>query len=346
MKWDGVRAVVYIEGGRPRALSRNEIDMSVAYPELREMAATLGARPVVLDGEIVAFDPRGRPSFERLQPRMHVTSATQARRLASSTPVTFMAFDVLHLDGRSTLGLPYAERRRLLESLQLEGPSWRTPPAWFGDGAMVLGAAREQGLEGVVAKRRQSPYRPGRRAEDWLKVKHLRTQEVVVGGWKPGTGRREGTIGSLLLGLPGGEGLSYVGKVGTGFTDRALDDLAATLLGLRRDESPFSGTVPRAEARDARLGRAGRRGGGAVRRVDPGRTAAAPGLARAAARQGRAGRRPGELSRAPCPADGAVRSVTRPRPPRGRRGPAGAPPTPPRISSWCYAAASPGPHPA
>ena len=251
MKWDGVRAIVYIEGGRPRALSRNEIDMSVAYPELREMATTLGSRPVVLDGEIVALDARGRPSFERLQPRMHVTSATQARRLASSTPVTFLAFDVLHLDGRSTLGLPYAERRRLLESLQLEGPSWRTPPAWFGDGAMVLEAAREQGLEGVVAKRRQSPYRPGRRAEDWLKVKHLRTQEVVVGGWKPGTGRREGTIGSLLLGLPGREGLSYVGKVGPGCTDRALDDLAATLRGLRRDESPFSGTVPRAEARDA-----------------------------------------------------------------------------------------------
>ena len=223
------------------------------------MAASLGARPVVLDGEIVALDARGRPSFERLQPRMHVTSATQVRRLASSTPVTFMAFDVLHLDGRSTTGLPYAERRRLLESLQLQGRSWRTPPAWFGGGAMVLEAAREQGLEGVVAKRlRLAATAPAGAAEDWLKVKHLRTQEVVVGGWKPGSGRREGTIGSLLLGVPGAEGLDYAGKVGTGFTDRALDDLGTRLRALDRAGVAVRRTACRVpDARDGALGRAG-----------------------------------------------------------------------------------------
>ena len=157
MKWDGVRAVVYVDGGRARAMSRNDIDMTAAYPELREMAASLGSRPVVLDGEIVALDARGRPSFERLQPRMHVGNATQIRRLAASTPVTFMAFDVLHLDGRPTIGPALHRAARLLESLQLQGRSWQTPPAWFGGGAMVLEAAREQGLEGVVAKRLDSP---------------------------------------------------------------------------------------------------------------------------------------------------------------------------------------------
>jgi bifunctional non-homologous end joining protein LigD len=116
---------------------------------------------------------------------------------------------------------------------------------------VVLEAAREQGLEGVVAKRRQSRYHPGRRSDEWLKVKHLQTQEVVIGGWKPGTGRREGMIGSLLLGLPGEQGLRYVGKVGTGFTEQALVDLGADLRGLEQQASPFSGTVPRADARDA-----------------------------------------------------------------------------------------------
>jgi bifunctional non-homologous end joining protein LigD len=252
MKWDGVRAVVYVEGGRPRVLSRNDIDVTASYPELRDLAASLGSRPVVLDGEIVALDAHGRPSFARLQPRMHVTNAAQIRRLSSSTPVTFMAFDVLHLDGRSTITLPYEERRRLLESLHLHGRSWQTPPTWYGGGAVVLEAAGEQGLEGVVAKRRQSLYHPGRRSDDWLKVKHLQTQEVVIGGWKPGTGRREGMIGSLLLGIPGEQGLRYVGKVGTGFTERALVDLAADLRDLEQQASPFSGTVPRADARDAR----------------------------------------------------------------------------------------------
>jgi bifunctional non-homologous end joining protein LigD len=252
MKWDGVRAVVYVDGGRPKALSRNDIDLTKTYPELRAMAEELGSRQVVLDGELVALDDAGRPSFERLQPRMHVGSEAQIRRLMRSVPVSYFVFDVLHLDGRSRLDLPYEERRGLLESLELDGPSWRTPPAWFGDGAAVLGAAGEQGLEGVVAKRRDSVYRPGRRAETWVKVKNLRTQEVVIGGWKPGEGRRVGTIGSLLLGIPRGEaGLVYAGKVGTGFTDSALRDLQRQLGPLEVSDSPFVGRVPAADARAA-----------------------------------------------------------------------------------------------
>jgi bifunctional non-homologous end joining protein LigD len=251
MKWDGVRAVVHVDGGRPRALSRNDNDMTASYPELRDLAESLGSLQVVLDGEIVALDRQGRPSFAALQPRMHVTDPAQIRRLQASTPVTFMAFDLLHLDGHSTLSLPYEDRRRLLESLELQGPSWRTPPAWYSDGASVLAAAGEQGLEGIVAKRRDSPYLPGRRSESWVKVKHLRTQEVVIGGWKPGSGRRGGVLGSILLGIPTEQGLHYVGKVGTGFTDEALVELTRRLTALERADSPFVDRVPTVDARDA-----------------------------------------------------------------------------------------------
>jgi bifunctional non-homologous end joining protein LigD len=250
-KWDGVRAVVYVEGGRPRVLSRNDRDVTASYPELRELAAGLGARQAVLDGEIVAMDEGGRPSFSALQARMHVTNAAQVKRLTTATPITYLVFDVLHLDGRSLLDLPYAERRDLLESLALSGRSWQTPPWFRGGGAAVLAASKEQGLEGVVAKRLDSHYFPGRRSDCWLKVKNLRTQEVVIGGWKPGEGRRKGALGSLLLGVPTGGGLGFVGHVGTGFTDAMLRDLGARLAELSRDDSPFATAVPREHARDA-----------------------------------------------------------------------------------------------
>ena len=255
-KWDGVRATVYIEGGRPRVLSRNDRDVTGSYPELRALAASMSARQVVLDGEIVAMDEQGRPSFGSLQSRMHVTNAAQVRRLAETTPVTYLVFDVLYLEGRSLVDLPYVERREILESLKLAGPSWQTPPHFPGGGEdsvgkAVFAASREQGLEGVIAKRLDSKYFAGKRSDCWLKVKNLRTQEVVIGGWKPGEGRRKGAIGSLLLGVPGDDGLDYVGHVGTGFTDKMLRDLEADLAPLRRDDSPFATTVPREHARDA-----------------------------------------------------------------------------------------------
>jgi len=251
-KWDGVRATVYVEGGRPRVLSRNDRDVTGSYPELRDLAESLGSRTVVLDGEIVALDAQGRPSFETLQARMHVTNAAQVRRLVTQVPATYLVFDVLYLDGASLLDTPYVERRRLLESLQLSGPSWQTPPHFEGDGDAVLAASKAQGLEGVLAKRLDSRYYAGKRSDCWLKVKNLRTQEVVIGGWKPGEGRRAGAIGSLLLGVPGPDGLSYVGHVGTGFTEKLLRDLEADLAPLSREDSPFATTVPREHARDAR----------------------------------------------------------------------------------------------
>lgn len=252
MKWDGVRTIAYVEGGRIRLLSRNERDVTAAYPELRELGESLGTTQAVLDGEVVALDPQtALPSFERLQQRMHVVRPAQVRRLTRDVPVTFLLFDIVHLDGRALTALPYVDRRSLLESLDLNGAHWQTTPSWTGGGRAVLSASAAQGLEGIVAKRLDAAYFPGRRSDCWVKVKNLRTQEVVIGGWKPGEGRRADTIGSLLLGIPSARGLDFVGHVGTGFSDRALTDLRSMVAPLRSDVSPFV-AVPREHARQAR----------------------------------------------------------------------------------------------
>jgi bifunctional non-homologous end joining protein LigD len=252
MKWDGVRAVVYVDGGRARALSRNDIDITASYPELRALGAALGTTQVVLDGELVAFDARGRPSFATLQQRMHVADAVAARRLAARVPVVYVVFDILHLDGQSLLREPYERRREQLESLELAGESWQLSPVFPGPGADVLAASGAEGMEGLVAKRRDSSYEPGKRTQAWRKIKHVRTQEVVIGGWRPGNGRRAGKIGSLMLGIPENGTLRYVGQVGTGFTEALLADLGSRLGRLERRSAPFAGELPSAVRRDAR----------------------------------------------------------------------------------------------
>ena len=243
VKWDGVRAIAYVRPGRLRLESRNLNDITDAYPEVRGLLRQLGMREAVLDGEIIAFDEAGRPSFERLQRRMHVSSSSVIRRRVADTPVVYAIFDLLYLDGHSLMGLPYSERRDRLEELALSGPAWRVPARHGDDGAALLDATRKQGLEGVVAKRRDSRYEPGRRTRAWVKVKHTRRQELVIGGWLPGEGRRSRRIGALLVGYRDGAGpdapLRFAGRVGTGFTDAVLDELAQRLGPLRRDSSPF-----------------------------------------------------------------------------------------------------------
>jgi bifunctional non-homologous end joining protein LigD len=240
-KWDGVRAVAYAEPASVRVLSRNDRDVSTAYPELGEVARLLGGRRAVLDGEIVALDPDGRPSFAQLQRRMHVAGPPGA--LLTAVPVAYYVFDVLHLDGESLLHLPYHRRRDRLAGLGLGGDTTRVPEHFAGaDPAEVLAVAGRRGLEGVVAKRLESPYRPGRRSGDWIKTPFSRTQEVVVIGWKAGEGRRAGTVGSLVLAVtePGGS-LSFAGGVGTGFTAAMLRDLQQRLAPWVRRTPPVAG---------------------------------------------------------------------------------------------------------
>jgi bifunctional non-homologous end joining protein LigD len=252
-KWDGIRAIVYVDGGRVRATSRSGKDQTKVFPELRDVGAFLGSRPAVLDGELVAFDDSGRPSFGRLQQRLNLDSAPTIARRAKEVAATYLAFDLLHLDGASLLDQTYAERRRQLESLGLAGASFATPPA-FADahGADVLAAARHAGLEGVVAKRQDSRYLPGARSPSWIKVKLIRTQEVVIGGWTAGDGERAGSLGALLVGVPDGEGLlQYAGKVGTGFDAKTRAALLEALGTVPVTGSPFVGALTRAETQAA-----------------------------------------------------------------------------------------------
>jgi bifunctional non-homologous end joining protein LigD len=253
MKWDGVRALAFIEGGQVRLVSRTGKDITTTYPELTALSHAVTHKQVLLDGEIVAFGDNGQPDFETLQPRMHARSAAQARRLAESTPVAYLAFDVLQLDGRPLTGLPYRDRRETLNPLIQNGPWCQCPPAFPGeDFDAVLAASVSTGLEGVVAKRLDSRYEPGARSGNWLKVKNAHRQEVIVCGWKPGKGNRTGQIGSLLVGVHSGDdGLVYCGHVGTGFTDKTLRALGEKLEPLRRKSNPFDGPVPAEYARAA-----------------------------------------------------------------------------------------------
>ncbi|MCW2600955.1 MAG: polymerase LigD, ligase domain protein [Frankiales bacterium] len=239
VKWDGVRALVAVEGGSVKATSRNGNDITGAYPEL----LTLGGQTALLDGELVALVD-GRPDFGALQPRMHVRSPSAA--LVRSTPVTFVPFDLLHLADTSLLDRSYDERRALLDELGLDAPQ-----PFYGDGQVLLESTRAQGLEGLVAKRRDSAYLPGRRSDCWVKVKHVHRQSALVCGWKEGEGGRSGKLGSLLLGVHSDQGLLYAGHVGTGFTAATLHQLAELLAPLARTSSPYDDVVPPEHARVA-----------------------------------------------------------------------------------------------
>jgi bifunctional non-homologous end joining protein LigD len=244
IKWDGYRVIAFVTRGSLRLQTRNELDCTAEFPELAGLARQVGAHDVILDGEVVALDDEGRPSFELLQARGK--PGLNKRRLA------YMVFDLLWLDGHSTTALPYRDRRRLLEQLELKGPSWQTPAYHEGDGRALLQVTRDQGLEGLVAKRLESTYEPGRRTRSWLKVKNVRQQELVVGGWLPGENSRGSTFGALLVGYYTDDGaLRYAGRVGGGFTDAMLDEFKTRLDELASSDNPF--TPPPALPRHARF---------------------------------------------------------------------------------------------
>jgi bifunctional non-homologous end joining protein LigD len=230
IKWDGYRIIAAVENGALRLHTRNLLDATADFPEVSGLADAVDRRDVVLDGEMVAFDEHGLPSFGALQ-----------QRGMKRPQVVYMMFDLLRLDGVSTTRLPYVERRRLLDELDIaNGVSWQVPRYSVGNGAALLEATREQGLEGLIAKRLDSIYEPGRRSRSWLKVKNWGRQEFVIGGWLPGKSGRAGRLGSLLVGYYDDAGaLHYAGRVGTGFTDAELTRLEDLLRPLARTGSPF-----------------------------------------------------------------------------------------------------------
>ena len=260
IKWDGIRSLAYAEDRRLTLRSRSGIDITARYPELLPLASMLGDREAILDGEIVAFDADGLPRFERLQQRMNVTTPSRIPALSRDVPVVIELFDLLWLDGRSWLRRPYLERREQLAALSLDGEHWQTTVHRLGGGSELLAASLERGLEGIIAKRPQSTYDPGRRTRSWVKVKHTNRQELVIGGWLPGSGRRGQRLGALLVGYydaserdaDGRPVLRYAGKVGTGFTEAELDRLQGLLEPLATETSPFSGRRPPKGARFVR----------------------------------------------------------------------------------------------
>lgn len=250
MKWDGIRAVGSWDGERLRLHARSGNDITHRYPELTGVDAGLGAQPCVVDGELVALEPDGRPSFPLLQTRMNLERTGDIVREARRTPVRYYLFDVLAHDGDDLADLPLRERRDVLEAVAAASIDSIAVPPVFDDVDVALETSARLRLEGIVVKDPASPYLRGRRSEAWLKVKHTSTQEVVIAGIRPGKGARSGTFGSLLLGIPGENGLQYAGRVGTGFSDSMLATLMRTLTPLRTDENPLVG-VPAADARDA-----------------------------------------------------------------------------------------------
>ena len=250
VKWDGMRALLDLAPGRtPRLTTRTERDVSVAFPELLEPLAAAAGEDLLLDGEVVAM-AEGRPSFAGLADRFHVTKPTRAARLAASNPATFLAFDLLRLEGEDLTARPWHERRSLLEEAVAErlGDAVgriQVPPV-YDDGEALLSATAAQGLEGVVSKRVTARYRPGRRSEDWLKFPHRPTASYVVGGWRPAKDGRG--LGAVLVGAPSLDGLRYRGRVGSGLAGAAGKRLLEQLLPLTTYDVPFATEVPTVDA--------------------------------------------------------------------------------------------------
>lgn len=237
IKWDGYRTLAFVDGERTRWQSSNLIEVTDKYPELAHFADSVNADAAIVDGELVVLDGEGRPSFELMQ--------------RHATQVAFYPFDVLSVDGHDTIALPYEKRRELLTGLVEPGSNWMVPAHRVGDGVALLDATVERGLEGVMAKRLGSTYVPGKRTPNWRKVKNRRQVDVVIGGYRPGTGNRETTFGALLVGVPESGGLRFAGGVGTGFNHRVLTDLTRRLGELRTPTCPFTTMPPREYSRDA-----------------------------------------------------------------------------------------------
>ncbi len=254
IKWDGIRALGYARRGKWSMLSRRLEDVTARYPELEGIAKDLSAHAAVVDGEVVTLDEDGRPRFQLIQSRMGLTSPAAVKAKMARQPVDYVIFDLLHLDGECVRDLPYTQRRELLEGLGLDGPRWRVPGYRHSGGADLLEAARRQGLEGIVSKRAESPYRPGKRTGEWIKTRVWRRQEFVIGGYIPGEGSRAKRVGSVLVGyydkrrseLRKGrrQTLHFAGGVGSGLKESDLALLTKELRKRERPDTPFEVGAP------------------------------------------------------------------------------------------------------
>ena len=243
-KWDGVRTLAFVDGGEVRLQTRNLLDCTKQYPEAHAAAEALtGGYQAILDGEVVALDEKGVPSFQRLQPRMHQRDESAVARLRKSVPVVYEVFDLLYLDGEDLARQPLRDRRRRLEAALEPMGAIRLSEGFPGNGIALFKAVQEQGLEGIVAKRLDAPYVSGRSAS-WVKIKAFKTMECVIGGWTAGQGGRQSTLGALIIGVYRDGALVPVGHVGSGFDDRTLKELLATLKDHQSPSSPFA-EVPR-----------------------------------------------------------------------------------------------------
>ncbi len=243
-KWDGVRVLAFVDGGEVRLQTRNLLDCTTQYPEAHGAAEALtGGYQAILDGEVVAFDESGVPSFQRLQPRMHVSDEATVRKLRRTTPVAYQVFDLLYLDGADLTRAPLRERQRKLDEVLTPMGAIKRSEGFVGTGVLLFGAAQAQGLEGIVAKRLDSHYVSGR-SPAWVKVKAAKTMDCVIGGWTAGQGGRATTLGALLLGVYRDGKLEPVGHVGSGFDERTLKELLALLHEHESPSSPFA-TEPR-----------------------------------------------------------------------------------------------------
>ncbi len=241
VKWDGYRTIVFVDDGRVRLQSTAGHDVTQRWPELSDLADSVNARSAILDGELVAFDDDGRPRFELVQ-----NSGAGAPHQA-----VLQLFDVLQVDDTDTIELPYEDRRRLLEQLVDAGPNWTVPSHRVGGGEELVEATAREGLEGIIAKRLGSRYRPGTRTRDWLKIKNRTPVELTIGGFTVGTGRRASTFGALLVGRPSDGRLRFAGGVGTGFDQPTLESLTTRLRDITVDDCPFEPPPPPAVRRSA-----------------------------------------------------------------------------------------------
>lgn len=252
IKWDGVRAISVCIEGETLVLSRNKRDITKTYPELQNLHQRLVALDAIVDGEIVAL-ANGRPSFEQLQSRMNLQNEHEIKRATKSRPITYVMFDLLYLDGRSLLAEPVERRKELLADLVVPNERVQVSHTEAGAGVALFEAARQRGLEGVVAKKKGSPYRPGKRTREWQKVKTIHDADFVIGGWSRGEGSRSSTFGAILVGAYDDDRLLFFGSVGTGFSDSLLQELLPRLREHEIEECPFAGGV--AAVRAGRFGK-------------------------------------------------------------------------------------------